>query len=133
MTGQEERSLVARLRLNSWIIFLAMTMAALTGLPAEVAWGVIIGNLIVTVNVMFLKRAVYRTLDAGRVKPTRVLPKFYLCFAATVLILFVLISQQLVHSLGLLLGLSSFCVNVFLIMVQEMGKTLYKYFSKEAV
>jgi hypothetical protein len=134
MSGQEERELVLRLNINGWVIFLAMTVASVVYLPSEITMGVFLGGLLVAVNLSLLHRAVARALQPGnRVTPQSILPKFYLCFFATVTIIFVLISQNLVDELGLLLGLSVFILNVFFIVIPLAGKIVYRTITKEAV
>jgi hypothetical protein len=134
MSGQEERDLVLRLNINGWVIFLAMALTSLVYLPREITIGVFLGGLLVAINLSFLHRAVVRALEPGnRVTPKSILPKFYLCFLATVGVIFVLISQHLVDGLGLLMGLSVFILNVFFIVIHLAGKIVYRTITKEAV
>lgn len=133
MSGQIERDLVFRLNLNGWVIMAALTLASLVYLPLKMVPGVAVGGLLVSVNLLLLRRAVSRALAPGsRVTPKNVLLKYYLSFAATCLIIFILISQHLVDGLGLLLGLSAFVLNVFFIVIQLAGKIIYKTITKEA-
>lgn len=134
MSGGEERDLVFRLNLNGWVVLFALILTSLVFLSLEMTAGVVVGGLLVTVNLQLLHRAVSRALNPGRrVTPQSVLPKFYLCFLATGMIIFILISQHLVNGLGLLLGLSVFLLDVFLVVAHLAGKIVYKTITKEAV
>jgi len=134
VNGQEERDLVLRLKVNGWVIMLALSLASLVYLPSDMTAGVIIGGLLVTINLHLLQRAVNRALTPGsRITPKNILPKFYLCFLATAAILFLMISQHLVHELGLLLGLSVFLWNLLILVIHLAGKIVYKTLMKEAV
>lgn len=135
MGGQIERSLVLRLNMNGWIIFLALAGASLAYLPLEITAGIVVGGLLVNINLHFLRRAVFKALAPGsRMTPLRQLPSYYLRFMATVIIIFILLSQHLINEIGLLIGLSVFVINVFLILVQETVKIIMKKkYTKEAV
>ena len=134
MSGQEERDLVIRLNLYGWVIFCALVLTSLVYLPLDITVGVIVGGLLVTVNLYLLQRVVTRALRLGaRVTPKSVLPRYYLCFLVTCLIIFIFISQHLVNGLGLLLGLSVFVLNVFLVAIELTAKIVYKTVTKEAV
>ncbi|MBW2622841.1 MAG: hypothetical protein JRD68_08025 [Deltaproteobacteria bacterium] len=61
------------------------------------------------------------------------LPKYYLRFLVTVLIIFVLVSQHLVSGLGLILGLSTFFLTIVSVLFSELGTVLYRKIIKEAV
>ncbi len=134
MNGREERELVLRLYFYGWIVFLALLGASLALFPMDVTAGTAVGGLLVMGNLHLLRRTVLKALVPGnRVTPGSVLPFFYLCFILTGAVIFVLISQHIVNGLGLLLGLSVFIVNVFLVVARLTGKIVYKTIMKEAV
>ena len=133
MNDHEGRKIVFRLMLNGWVMFISLTVASLIFLPLRVTLGVAVGGLLVAINLTLLNRVVRKALAPGsRITPQSVLPKYYLTFAATCLIIFVLISQHLVDELGLLMGLSLFIVNVFIVVFHLAGKILYETITKEA-
>ncbi|MBW2092496.1 MAG: hypothetical protein JRI34_10305, partial [Deltaproteobacteria bacterium] len=78
-------------------------------------------------------RVLVRALKPGsKVTPKSVLLYYYLLFLATVLIIFVMISQHLLNGLGLILGLSTFIITVLAVLIQEMGLVLFRKIIKEA-
>lgn len=134
MSDKDERYLTRRMHVNSWTLFIAYSMAGFLFLSVDVAIGVLVGGVLVTVNMHLLNRAVNRILTPGKTVTLKsLLSKYYLRFAATVVIIFILIKFHLVDELGLLLGLSMFIVNVFIVAFTEMGKILLKKVNEEAV
>ncbi|MEW6266451.1 MAG: ATP synthase subunit I [Thermodesulfobacteriota bacterium] len=141
MNDQIERDLVARLNYLSWAVMAALAGASLLYLPWEILSGVVAGGLLVTINVQLLRRAVTKALSTefkvvNSRKPgqklKRMLVKFYICFILTGVVIYFLISKHLVDVLGLLLGLSTFILTVFLVIIQEIGKLFYHKPTKEA-
>lgn len=134
ISGQDERKLVTRLNSTGWIIMAVLTTVSVLYLPLEVSLGVAVGGLMVTVNLTLLHRLVFKASEPGsRVTPKNVLPKYYLRFLATLAILFVLISQNLVNPLGLLLGLLVFFLDVMGVVLALSLKLVYQTITKEAV
>ena len=134
MNRPEELELVFQLCLNGWVILVALGAASAFYLPAGMTAGVILGALLVAINLSLLYRAVKRSLNSEiKVSPKKVLPGFYLCFLATVVIVSILITQQVVDRLGLLMGLGVFALDVFIVVAQQAGRIVYRTITKEAV
>lgn len=116
----------------SWIVLAVLTVFSLIYLPFEITVSVVIGGLLVTVNLLLFHRVLSRALAPGsKVTPQNVLVKYYLRFLGTVLIIFILVSQHLVNGLGLILGLSTFILTIFLVLFSELGTVLYRKITKE--
>lgn len=116
----------------SWIVLAVLTVFSLIYLPFEITVSVVIGGLLVTVNLLLFHRVLLRALVPGsKVTPKNVLVKYYLRFLGTVLIIFILVSQHLVNGLGLILGLSTFILTIFLVLFSEAGTVLYRKITKE--
>lgn len=116
----------------SWIVLAVLTVFSLIYLPFEIAVSVVIGGLLVTVNLLLFHRVLSRALAPGsKVTPQNVLVKYYMRFLGTVLIIFILVSQHLVNGLGLILGLSTFILTIFLVLFSELGTVLYRKITKE--
>ncbi|MFH1139257.1 MAG: ATP synthase subunit I [Pseudomonadota bacterium] len=134
INGQDERKLVTRLNSTGWVILAVLTTVSVSFFPLEASLGVAMGGLLVTVNLSLLHRLVFKASEPGsRITPGMVLPKYYLRFAATLALLFILISQNLVHPLGLLLGLSVFFLDVMGVVLLLSLKLVYQTITKEAV
>lgn len=116
----------------SWIVLAVLTVLSLIYLPFEITVSVVIGGLLVTVNLLLFHRVLSRALAPGsKVTPQNVLVKYYLRFLGTALIIFILVSQHLVNALGLILGLSTFILTIFLVLFSEAGTVLYRKITKE--
>lgn len=116
----------------SWIVLAVLTVFSLIYLPFEITVSVVIGGLLVTVNLLLFHRVLSRALAPGsKVTPQNVLVKYYLRFLGTALIIFILVSQHLVNGLGLILGLSTFILTIFLVLFSEAGTVLYRKITKE--
>ncbi len=122
-----------RIKPMSRVVMGALTIFSLIFFPWEITLGVAAGGLLVVVNLYFLHLALVRALEPGsKVTPKSVLPKYYLLFLGTVLIIFIVISQHMLNGLGLLLGLSTFIITIMAVLLQEMGLVLFRKIIKEA-
>jgi hypothetical protein len=132
--NREEQTLVTHLNLAGWIFLLSVGLVCVAACPLEITASAMIGGMLVMVNLHFLKRVVTRASAQGsRVRPQSVLPKYYLMFALTVAVIFILISQHMVNPLGFLLGLAVFVMAVFTVVGYWACRIIYKTITKEAV
>ncbi|HCY84960.1 MAG TPA: hypothetical protein DHV36_07470 [Desulfobacteraceae bacterium] len=117
---------------TNWILFLATSLIALTAMPQKVYLGVFIGGLIVAVNFHLLKQTVIRNICHERVMEKgsslvgNLLVKYYIRFAISGAVIFLLISNHIVHPLGLLAGLSVVVASMFIATVIELTRILFK-------
>lgn len=112
----------------------ALSIASYFLLPSVMLSGVILGGLLVSGNLVFFHLFLNKAMaPKSRMTIRKVLFQYYLLFALTVLIIFFLISVNLVHALGLILGLSSFILTIFFVMTREIGILFYRRSAKEAV
>ncbi len=111
-----EAALVRSLWLGNVVTFCVLTIGALLLASWGFALSVAVGGAIALVNFSLLERNIKRALlwreGKGRVLP-RVLVKYYLRFAATAVVIIILVSQGLVEPLGLLVGLSVVVLSIF--------------------
>ena len=132
--NREEQTLVTHLNWAGWIFFLSVGLVCVATCPIDITASAMIGGMLVMVNLHFLKRVVIRASAKGsRVRPQNVLPKYYLMFALTVAVIFILISRHLVDPLGFLLGLAVFVMAVFTVVGYWACRIIYKTITKEAV
>jgi hypothetical protein len=112
---------------SNWLIFSVSSLLALINLPLDLALGILAGGLIVTVNFHLLARTLKRSFAPGRVSSRNViLTKYYIRFAISGFLIFVLISRHVVDPLGLLLGLSVVVVSITLATMCELTKHLFR-------
>ncbi len=117
---------------TNWLLFLGTSLIALWIAPQKVYLGVFLGGLIVAVNFQLLKRTVVNNLSSARVVEKgsslvgNLLVKYYIRFALSGAIIFLLISNHIVHPLGLLAGLSVVVASMFLATVLELTRLFFK-------
>jgi len=120
---------------SNWYLFIVTSLLSFINTPHDFAMGVLCGGLLVTVNFHLLQRTLNRVLDPLKKSLDKksilrtVLVKYYIRFALSGIIIYLLISKDIVDPLGLVAGLS---VVVASIMAATMCE-LTKLFTKEAV
>jgi hypothetical protein len=111
-----EAALVKSLWWGNLVTFAVVLAGAMILVSWQSAASVAVGGLIALANFRLLERTIRRTLlnrPAPGESPLRsVLTKYYLRFAATALLLLILVRQELVEPLGLLVGLSVVVVTI---------------------
>jgi hypothetical protein len=122
----ERRILIFVTRAN-WVIFAAASAAAAVFAPWDFALGVFCGGLIVTVNFHLLARTLRGALTPPHLASHHVvLAKYYVRFAVSGFVIFLLIAGRLVNPIGLVLGLSVVVVSIMLATVRELKKLIFK-------
>lgn len=116
----------------NWVILIAAGLISAVWTPPKVALGITLGGLIVAVNFHLLKKTLVKTFnpevvaEKGRSVVGSVLAKYYFRFVLSAGIIFVLISNHIVHPLGLLAGLSVVVASIFTATVLEIKRLLFK-------
>jgi len=97
----------------NWLLIGIMAAGSWVVVSPEFAKGVLVGGLLAIISFMFLKNDLIRIL-AGPLQSAkaRFFLKYYARFSLLALILFFLIRFQLVHVVGLILGLSTVVLSI---------------------
>lgn len=117
---------------TNWLLFLGSSLLALLFASPKVYLGVFLGGLIVTINFHVLKNTVTKNfnqkqvLEKGKSLIGALLVKYYLRFALTAVIIFLLISNRSVHPVGLLAGLSVVVASTFIAAAIELTKIIFR-------
>lgn len=115
MSAPGEEQLLDQVRLRNWIFLGTMVLASLVFWDLKITLGVASGGVLVTVNFRLLHRILKRQFKPkGRTSTASVLLGYYLRFAATGVIILVLLKYRLVHPIGLLIGLSVIVLTLIL-------------------
>ncbi len=126
MTGIQQRILDFVTRAN-WVLFSVVSLLALINLPFDFALGIISGGLIVTVNFHLLSRTLNKSLTPKHLSSHNViLAKYYIRFIISGFIIFVLISNHIVDSLRLIIGLTVVVVSITLATTCELTQHLFR-------
>jgi len=113
---------------SNWILLLVAS--TITGIIAkfDVATGVLAGGLIVTINFHLM----YRSLRKNLTPPPHlssaksVFARHYLRFVFSIIVIYILISKNVVDPGGLLIGLSVVVVSILMASLFELRKILFE-------
>ncbi len=116
----------------NWLLLTLTAMVSVMISATPFYLGVVAGGLIVAINFHLLKRTIEKdirpekVMEKGRSLTGSVLIKYYIRFAVSGLLIFLLISNHVVHPLGLLTGLSVVVASVFLVTVLVVTRLYFK-------
>ncbi|MCF8091864.1 MAG: ATP synthase subunit I [Desulfotignum sp.] len=117
---------------SNWLLLVVAGMVAVMTAPVAFYLGVMAGGLIVAVNFHLLKRTLKKSIcpeavsEKGRSLVGHVLVKYYIRFGVTSILIFLLISNHIVHPLGLLAGLSVVVASVFIVTLLVVTRLYFK-------
>ena len=129
---QDLQKIVNFVTTSNWLLVLFGGMIGLAMTPMKFALGVILGGLIVAVNFHLLRNTLKNMFqpevvsEQGRSVVSNILVKYYIRFAVSGTIIFLLISKHIVHPLGLLAGLSVVVTSMFMATVIELTRLFFK-------
>ncbi len=119
------------IRTNWLLLFFSGVFGTMVA-SAEFALGLVLGGLIAAVNFHLLKNTLKTMFDPevvlikGRSVVGNVLMKYYIRFAVSGFIIFLLISKHIVHPLGLIAGLSVVVASMFIAAMIELTRLFFK-------
>lgn len=118
---------------SNWFLFGILTLISLINTPFKFTLGVILGAIIATISFHLLKRTVDKAFEypekvaqMGRMILISVLVKYYIRFAISGFIIFLLIAGDIVNPLGLLAGLSVVVVSITIATIFELTRLIFK-------
>lgn len=117
---------------SNWLLLIATSSLALMTTPTKVSLGVLLGGLIVAINFQLLKKTVVNNFrpdvvsEKGGSFVGSILVKYYIRFVISGGLIFLLISNHIVHPLGLLAGLSVVVASMFLATMLELTRLFFK-------
>ena len=122
-----ERRLLRLITLMNWVLFCTATICGFILAPGPFAWGIVAGGLIVSINFQLLYRSLKQALTPPHLASPRViLGKYYIRFFVSALIIYVLIADHYVNPLGLIIGLSVVVTSIFIAILNEVRKIIFK-------
>ncbi len=112
---------------SNWILFALGTVLGIIVLPANYAWGIFCGGLLVTVNFHLLARTLKKALTPPHLSSHHdVLIKYYIRFLISGIIIFFLIQSKFVHPIGLVIGLSVVVASIMAAAACEIKNLFFK-------
>ena len=113
-------------RLN-WILLVLLSGLSMSLSSSEMAKGIILGGIIVTVNFQLLSRTLKKSLTPPHLSsPSAVLFKYFIRFLISGIIIFFLIVGHMVAPVGLIIGLSIVVASIMLATMVELKKLIFK-------
>jgi ABC-type xylose transport system permease subunit len=111
----------------NWILSAVVSILGFILLPLDVAYGILFGGLLVTINFHLLAKTLKNALTPPHLASHNlILAKYYLRFLANGFIIFVLIAGHIVHPVGLVIGLSLVVFSIILATICEVKKLIFK-------
>ena len=125
MTNQQD--LLKFITWLNWMLFAAASIIGLMVASQKFALGIILGGIIVTINFHLMASAIRKALSMGRASSgTTVIIKYFIRFIFSGILIFALIKGQVVHPVGLVIGLSIVVSSIFIATLNELTKTIFK-------
>lgn len=115
MNPIEKDPLQSRLEITNWIVLAGMIIMSLILFPRGFTFGIILGSLISIINFHWLYRDLRQVFSnlSGNVK-RRIMFKYYIRLTVTAVVLYLIITREVVDVVGLVLGLSVVIINIAL-------------------
>ena len=123
MNPTEKDPFRQKLELINWVVLGTFVLISFALLPFRFTLGVLLGGFISIVNYHWLNRdltKVFKTLGDGA--KTRIMFKYYIRFGVAAVVLFFIVSSNIVDVIGLLVGLSTVLINLVLTAVMTLSK-----------
>lgn len=116
----------------NWLALAGLSGLAWLGYSGFVAWSVLLGGVIANSSFFMLKRDLTRLLGGDlTAAKARFFMRYYVRLGFVVVILFLLVYSRQVHTVGLLVGLSTVLLGIG-IAVAGAARRIYTTRSKEA-
>jgi hypothetical protein len=119
----EKDPLQTRLEITNWIILAILVLLSWLFMSPRFTLGVILGSLISIINFHWLHRDLRKVFSnlTGSVKG-RIMFKYYIRLAVTAVILYFIVSREVVDVVGLIAGLSVVVINIVITAVMVLSK-----------
>ncbi len=118
---------------SNFFLFVILTLFSMINTSFKFTLGVVTGAIIANISFYLLKKTVNKAFEypeevvkKGRMILISVLVKYYIRFAISGVIIFLLIAGNIVNPLGLLAGLSVVVVSISLATIFELTRLIFK-------
>jgi ATP synthase I chain len=127
------KQLVGFVNKSNWFLLIFFTFLSLVNAPMKFTLGIFSGAVIAVAGFHLLKKTVNKAFEhpeevakRGRMILFSVLLKYYVRFAISGVIIYLLIAKNIVNPLGLLLGLSVVVISITLATLLELKRLIFK-------
>lgn len=132
MSMSIQQRLVSFVVRSNWYIFVVASLLAFINTPTQFAMGVMLGGLIVTINFHILRSTLQKSLNPVRISTSSssilnmVLVKYYIRFLISGIVIYLLITRNIVDPLGLIAGLSVVVASIMMATMLELTRLIFK-------
>jgi len=129
---QNIHKVVGFVTITNWLLLFFGGITGLMIAPEKFTLGIILGGLIVAINFHLLKSTLKKMFDPelvlkrGHSLVFNIIVKYYIRFAVSAIIIYLLLSKQIVHPLGLVTGLSVVVASIFIAAAFELTRSFFK-------
>ena len=126
-SAPRENISLTTVQLFNWLLLLGMSGAGWLTVGWFVAKSIFIGGVLANISFALLKRDLLKLLG-GPLEAAKALffIKYYLRLTALVVVLFLLVRYQQVHTIGLLVGLSTVLLSIVVTMAGAVKKMYFR-------
>ena len=112
---------------SNWVVLLVASIAAGIIAKFDFTMGIIAGGLIVTINFHLMYRTLKKAFNRTRLPSVKsIIARHYLRFMLSAILIFFLISKNMVDPGGLLIGLSVVVVSIMIAALCELKNIIFK-------
>jgi hypothetical protein len=114
----EKDPIQKRIETTNWIILFVIFIPSLFFAPWKFSLGILLGGFISILNFHWLGRSLQGAFKntGGNIK-VPIMVKYYIRLAITAVVLYLLITGDIVHVIGLIVGLSVVIINIIFIAI----------------
>lgn len=117
---------LGKLSTQNWIILMILGLASFFFMSSGFTLGVILGGLLIIANFSLLQHTVRRAFSpesAVKAKKPIMILKYYFRLAIMGIIIYILITRELVNPIGLTIGLSIIVISIIYLGIRAAWKT----------
>ena len=117
---------LGELATQNWIILMILGLASFFFMSSGFTLGVILGGLLIIANFSLLQHTVRRVFSpesAMKAKKSVMILKYYFRLAIMGIIIYILITRELVNPVGLTIGLSIIVISIIYLGIRAAWKT----------
>jgi hypothetical protein len=118
VNNTEKDPIQKRIEINNWIVLFIVFITSLFFAPWKFSLGILLGGFISILNFYWLGRSlqgVFKNISGNVKVPMMV--KYYIRLAITAVVLYLLITGDIVNVIGLIIGLSVVITNIILTVI----------------
>ena len=113
--------------LSSWVLLLLVSTLSGVVATGHVTLGIIAGGLLVNSNFYLMYRSLKKSLTPPNISSAKsIFAKHYLRFFFSIIVIYMLVSKNMVDPGGLLIGLSVVVASIMIASFCELKKIIFK-------